>query len=632
MQNLQVLLDSFPDYAFVLDREGHILHSNEKAKISLGRDKSSIYEILPAKVRTLEARINETIEGKGPFNLSPDGIDGTLALLTLEKKDAVVIYLKEFKVSEKSNDTEGAVFRLLSEIANDSNLSFDEKIQRAISCALDMFQLDIGIISRIKGNHYTVLASVSRLSEIDIPSGSEFELDQTYCEVTWKRREVVAVPHARVDDIYSQHPSYKNMQLESYIGLPLYVKGRPFGTFNLSSPRESQNGIDQGCLQYFRLLGMWIEKLIESNETSQRNRELNTLFKGIFYESPEAMIFIGADRTIQKVNNSFKKLFGLDENDVIGANTRILYSKEEDYASLFDKKQIDKATGTFSYEMIYKKKNGSAFVAETIGYPVRDDQGEVSGYIGIMRDRTLEIQREKELKEQKALAEHHSRFAAIGEISAGVSHEVNNPLAVAKGYAAIIGQKTEKGDSNIYKDLEKIDQSIDRVSSIVRSLGVLARQENDYGEHGALELIDETVNLVREFYRRQGIKIQIEKGLEGGLDRVRCHKGKTHQAFYYLLEWARSMVLASGSDLIEIKISQEEGWAQALICSNTKLINWEKALMDNSSSNKFISLKVAKSILFEENCKLECRSNEEEGNRVAVLLPLADTALKKSLA
>ena len=63
--------------------------------------------------------------------------------------------------------------------------------------------------------------------------------------------------------------------------------------------------------------------------------------------------------------------------------------------------------------------------------------------ITITNDTTEKKSAKEELEKQKLIGLHQSKLASIGELAAGVGHEINNPLTIVEGYIAVLQKKIE---------------------------------------------------------------------------------------------------------------------------------------------------------------------------------------------
>lgn len=81
---------------------------------------------------------------------------------------------------------------------------------------------------------------------------------------------------------------------------------------------------------------------------------------------------------------------------------------------------------------------------------------------------------QRELEHQREVAQQAEKLGALGELLAGISHELNNPLSVLVGQAAILRETVH--DEAINRRVDKIAQAADRCARIVRSFLAMARQ------------------------------------------------------------------------------------------------------------------------------------------------------------
>ncbi|GAB4336249.1 MAG: hypothetical protein Kow0089_06370 [Desulfobulbaceae bacterium] len=132
-------------------------------------------------------------------------------------------------------------------------------------------------------------------------------------------------------------------------------------------------------------------------------------FESIFNALPDALVFTDAERRIVMANPAVEKVFGYRPEEVIGRKTEMFYASREEYErqgrirfNLSAEEQVK------PYKVEYRRRDGSVFLSETVGTVVRDGEGTVLGYLGLMRD----ISERKARKEQLRRAELYYRTVA----------------------------------------------------------------------------------------------------------------------------------------------------------------------------------------------------------------------------
>ncbi|MGY5449575.1 sensor domain-containing diguanylate cyclase [Agarivorans sp. MS3-6] len=170
------------------------------------------------------------------------------------------------------NTSSEQVIRRLYQITNAHNQGFEAQLLELLKMGLERFNLDIGILSRIQGNEYVVKHCVTP-EGVELHAGDSFTLDTTYCGITCEASAPVALEYIGENDIYASHPAYKAFGLESYIGMPIRLNGKLYGTLNFSSPHPYPRHFQEIDIDALQLMASWIEvELIRRQQEQQLNR------------------------------------------------------------------------------------------------------------------------------------------------------------------------------------------------------------------------------------------------------------------------------------------------------------------------------------------------------------------------
>ncbi len=156
--------------------------------------------------------------------------------------------------------------RQFHNIVSDQNTDFSEKITELLKFGLDVFNLDFAIISRVENNVYTVIHVIAPDDAIAV--GTQFELSGTYCTHTLTANKAISFHQASKSTI-AEHPCYLNFKLESYIGAPIFVGNKVFGTLNFSAPQPSLPFNDDAH-DYVELFAQWLGNEFARNSASKK--------------------------------------------------------------------------------------------------------------------------------------------------------------------------------------------------------------------------------------------------------------------------------------------------------------------------------------------------------------------------
>ena len=116
-----------------------------------------------------------------------------------------------------------------------------------------------------------------------------------------------------------------------------------------------------------------------------------------------------------------------------------------------------------------------------------------------------------DVKKMQAQLIEGAKLASLGKMSAGIAHELNNPLTCIQGYSEIVQKsiKKEKCNEKIFKMLDGIQNASRRMSAIIGSLKKFG--ENTFcGKRGELSLdvpISNTINFLAPFFKKHDIRI-----------------------------------------------------------------------------------------------------------------------------
>ncbi|MFH1678461.1 MAG: ATP-binding protein [Candidatus Omnitrophota bacterium] len=146
----------------------------------------------------------------------------------------------------------------------------------------------------------------------------------------------------------------------------------------------------------------------------------------------------------------------------------------------------------------------------------------------------------QKLKETQEQLIQSGKMAAMGQLAAGISHELNQPLTGIKGFVQAMLMDIEK-DSPMKEDLEKIEQQADRMDKIIKNIRFFAKKADfKLRPLDINQPIDDSFMLLNEQLRLHNIKV--EKYLNPDLPRVKGDSNQLQQVFLNFITNARDAI------------------------------------------------------------------------------------------
>jgi PAS domain S-box-containing protein len=198
-----------------------------------------------------------------------------------------------------------------------------------------------------------------------------------------------------------------------------------------------------------------------------------------------------------------------------------------------------------NYEMQVKSKSGQVLTILTSDFLLRDEEGLVIGTAGIFKNITEQKRLEAKLKETQFHLVESSKMRALGELVAGVAHELNNPLMASQTIFHVILNNLHKDCPNLER-LELIGRCNDRIEKIVNHLREFSRQtESVFQELDINQPIENALMLTGQQLLNHNITIT--KKLSEGLPKIRGDSNQLEQVFLNLISNAKdAMETVSG--------------------------------------------------------------------------------------
>jgi len=374
--------------------------------------------------------------------------------------------------------------------------------------------------------------------------------------------------------------------------------------------------------------------ITERKKAEQALGERETKFQMLFEHMTNGVIIQtpvddGRDFIIQDINRAAEKLENIEKSAVIGKRlSEILPGGKDSRVIELLRQTWRSGTPRHIPENRYHDRQHGESWRESWIYTL--PSGEV---VSLMNDIT-----EKKALEQEAL--RSARLASIGEIAAGVAHEVNNPLNGIINCAELISDTLSEKELDT-RWADAIIRESRRIATLVKSLLSYARPRETADEPGSVkDILDETVLLTQKSFARDAIAISFEPA--DALPPVRLQRQKIQEVFMNIMANAHYSLnekfgTETGKKQLKIKlfptVSNHRACVRIVFEDNGTGI--PQGSMDRICDPFFtlkpagqgtgIGLNICYNIIQEHGGKLSFESREGSYTRVFVDLPAPDS-------
>ena len=173
--------------------------------------------------------------------------------------------------------------RALNDVAADTSLDIDTRLHNALRLGCDYLGLDLGIVSRIEGDKFIVVAQQSPGDSLK--DGDVFDVSQTFCSLVIEQKDVLDLSRIGSSE-FRHHSCYHTFKVESYIGAPIIVDGEYFGTLSFSSATPVRADFNEIDVEFMRLCSRWVGSALTRDRAEQDREALIERFNRLTRHLP----------------------------------------------------------------------------------------------------------------------------------------------------------------------------------------------------------------------------------------------------------------------------------------------------------------------------------------------------------
>jgi len=355
-------------------------------------------------------------------------------------------------------------------------------------------------------------------------------------------------------------------------------------------------------------------------------------FAALLDAAVDAILVISDSGRIETFNRAAEALFGYSADEIRGKNVSVLmpepYRSEHDgyikrYLETGEKKIIG-----IGREASARQKNGDFF-------PIDLSVGEIRHagerrFVGIIRDISERKENARMIRQQQERLEHVMRLGTLGEMAAGIAHEINQPLTAISTYAQAAKRLINSGqldDERLLEILDKTGTQAERAGQVIRRIRNLARKRPAKRErHDIHTVVEEVIHLAEVDTHLHNVSL--EQHLPGSLPLAWIDPVQIQQVVLNLIRnaietspGANHVVVSAykrNKEEVVIDVSDDGPGIQPDLLS--EIFN---PFFTTKEQGTGMGLSISRSIVTSHGGRLEARNNETGGATFSVVLPTA---------
>jgi len=364
----------------------------------------------------------------------------------------------------------------------------------------------------------------------------------------------------------------------------------------LVNERETQNDRDKSAAIYKEKYDLLLE----------RYEELESVFnfqKSIIQKMNSGLFTVDMNGRITFANAASLKTMGYEYEDVKGKNIRDFFVEAREADDVLKKIFVNRMMFE-SYETYWLSKKGQPV---PIGFS--------TSYIGMEKNKNSEgilflfrnITQVNNLRKQ---IERMDRLATLGELSAGIAHEIRNPLAGIKTSAQVLEESFSPGDFRSQL-VSRIVKEIDRSNQLLKKFFNFAKPSKPKQEFQHIEMIIDGVYLLLASRLRKR-NILFKTDIADGIPEVYIDGSQVEQVILNVFINAVEAISSDGEIKVKIRIPED------------KLEKIFNPFFTTKSDGVGLGLSISSRLLEENGGKIELDSEEGEGTTFKIYLPIIE--------
>ena len=398
----------------------------------------------------------------------------------------------------------------------------------------------------------------------------------------------------------------------------------------LRALRERIASLETSAVEQQRTEQRLLKEALVSDAALRRSEATG---QALLESASEGIVLINASGRITLVNTAAERMFGYERNELLGQSLEILLPERirgvhVDHRAGYFAGPRGRPMGT-GLDLAGRHKGGTEFPVEISLSYVQSSEGTTA--MALITDITERKRVEGQLQQQRETLYQTEKLAALGTLSAGIAHEMNNPLGIitSRIEVMLLDAEEQQLPAQVLDDLQVLHRATQRVARIATNLRSFARQAPR--QHTRIDLnavVKETFLLMEKPLEVDGIRLTME--LDPALGAILGDASALQQVLLNLVTNAREAMAGQGGEIrIETGVAERPGWVRVLIRDTGPGISPEdlSKVFDPFYTTKRtgtgLGLSVSYGIIQDHHGTVDVQSTAAQGTTFTLAFPVA---------
>jgi len=402
------------------------------------------------------------------------------------------------------------------------------------------------------------------------------------------------------------------------IAVPLHLRESVIGLI------EADRGgyplvLTEEDIQHLSIFANQASIIIENTRLYEQLVNERNFAENVVESSPNGILVVNCDGTIRTINEMTERFFGLEKDKVVGVPSREVF--DEPVAAIIQ--EAIQGRITEGLELVIRKKQGGRAVLGVSSSQLKSRDGTVLGAVLIARDLT-------EAKRSEEWMRRMDRLSSLGQLSAGIAHEIRNPLASINFNVQFLARQLDPDDKT-RKIIDDTLTGVERIKGLVKGMLDFCRPAPPILKSESINrAIEDAVSLLDSQFRKHNVRVEMALAPEA--PDVVFDNQQIHQVFVNILLNAMQAMPHGGTVRVESRVEPEAKKPHRRLSisfsdSGTGIAKEDlPRIFDPFFTTKpegtGLGLSIAHKILEQHRAVIECKSRLGQGTTFTLRFPI----------